>query len=83
MGEALVGSSGVVQIQEYTQQIKSATGRSVDGVILTKYDAIGDKVGSALNFCYATGLPILHVGVGQGYPDLAEVEVDEIVDALL
>ena len=83
VGEALVGSTGITQLKEFNSQLNSSSGRGIDGVILTKYDTIGDKVGTALNFCYASGLPIYFVGIGQAYPDLGIVEVAELVKMIV
>lgn len=38
--------------------------RKVDGIILTKFDTIDDKVGAALSMAYETGHPIVFVGIG-------------------
>jgi signal recognition particle receptor subunit alpha len=39
--------------------------RLIDGVVLTKFDTIDDKVGAAISMTYSTGIPIMFVGVGQ------------------
>jgi signal recognition particle receptor subunit alpha len=38
--------------------------RTIDGIVLTKFDTVDDKVGTALNMVYTTGRPIVFVGVG-------------------
>jgi signal recognition particle receptor subunit alpha len=38
--------------------------RVIDGIILTKFDTVDEKVGTALNMVYTTGKPIVFVGVG-------------------
>ncbi|TKA51033.1 hypothetical protein B0A53_05828 [Rhodotorula sp. CCFEE 5036] len=58
-------------------------GRGVDGMILTKFDTIDDKVGAALSMTYVTGQPIYFVGTGQTYSDLRMLRVNHIVQALL
>ncbi|GAA5990866.1 hypothetical protein JCM10908_000055 [Rhodotorula pacifica] len=58
-------------------------GRGVDGMILTKFDTIDDKVGAALSMTYVTGQPIYFVGTGQTYSDLRMLRVGHIVQALL
>ena len=51
----------------------SASGRHLTnepgsaGILLTKFDTIDDKVGAAVSMVYATGQPVLMVGVGQTY----------------
>eukprot|EP00703_Trepomonas_sp_PC1_P005902 JAP90704.1 Signal recognition particle receptor [Trepomonas sp. PC1] len=83
VGEALTGSTGIVQLKEFDQQLKSQAGRGIDGIVLSKFDTVGDKVGTALNFCYASGLPIYFVGIGQSYPDLGVVTAEELVEMIV
>ncbi|KAK6906504.1 hypothetical protein I203_100489 [Kwoniella mangroviensis CBS 8507] len=73
VGEALVGNEAVDQLKE----------EGIDGIILTKFDTIDDKVGAALSMTYVTGQPILFVGCGQTYTDLRQLKVNHIVQALL
>jgi len=49
--------------------------RTIDGIIMTKFDTVDDKVGTALNMIYTTGKPIVFVGVGQKYPHLKKLNV--------
>ena len=37
----------------------------IDGIFLSKFDTVDDKIGAALSMVYATGQPIVFVGVGQ------------------
>lgn len=83
VGEALIGSTGIDQLREFNSQLRSQAGRGIDGVILSKFDTIGDKVGTALNFCYASGLPIYYVGIGQSYPDLSVISAKQLVDMIV
>ena len=39
-------------------------GREIDGVLLTKFDTVDDKVGASISLVYSTGKPIVFVGVG-------------------
>lgn len=55
----------------------------IDGIVLTKFDTIDDKVGAAVSMVYTTGIPVVFVGVGQHYTDLRKMNVDTIVKALL
>ena len=57
--------------------------KGVNGVILTKFDTIDDKVGAAISLTYCTGIPILFVGCGQHYTDLKLLNVDELIQTLL
>ncbi|CAG8659136.1 9656_t:CDS:10, partial [Dentiscutata erythropus] len=87
VGEALVGNEAVDQLTKFNQALKDFSGlqnpRHIDGIILTKFDTIDDKVGAALSMAYTTGQPILFVGTGQTYTDLKNMRVGHIVQALL
>ncbi|KAL1412636.1 hypothetical protein Q8F55_000383 [Vanrija albida] len=90
VGEALVGNEAVDQLTKFDRSLKdfsSAGGvsrrRGIDGILLTKFDTIDDKVGAALSMTYVTGQPILFVGCGQTYTDLRQLRVNHIVQALL
>ncbi|MBI2649591.1 MAG: signal recognition particle-docking protein FtsY, partial [Thaumarchaeota archaeon] len=52
-----------------------------DGAILTKADA-DTKGGAALSIVFSTGKPILYLGVGQGYADLAPFDPKSFVSNL-
>lgn len=84
VGEALVGNDGVDQLQFFNQTLVDNTDpvRSVDGIVLTKYDTIDDKVGAAVSMVYKTGQPIVFVGVGQHYSSLKRLDVAEVVQQL-
>jgi signal recognition particle receptor subunit alpha len=87
VGEALVGNEAVDQLVKFNQALKSFTDvqkpRHIDGILLTKFDTIDDKVGAAISMAYATGQPILFVGTGQTYTDLKKLNIKTVVDALL
>lgn len=57
--------------------------RTIDGIILTKFDTVDEKVGTALNMVHSTGKPIVFVGVGQKYPHLRKLNVPTVVNALM
>jgi signal recognition particle receptor subunit alpha len=87
VGEALVGNDAVDQLKKFNSALadhqKSATPRLIDGIVLTKFDTIDDKVGAAVSMVYTTGQPIVFVGVGQTYMDLRKVNTKSLVKALL
>ena len=56
---------------------------AIDGVVLTKFDTIDDKVGAAVSMVYASGAPIMFVGCGQTYVDLKRLNVKSVVRSLL
>ena len=56
--------------------------RGIDGLLLTKYDTVDDKVGTALSMAHTTGKPIVFVGTGQKYTHLRRLNVTRVVRAL-
>jgi fused signal recognition particle receptor len=54
----------------------------LNGVILTKIDCDA-KGGTAISIKKATGIPVLYLGVGQGYDDLVPFTTDYIVSRLM
>ncbi|KAA8494554.1 Signal recognition particle receptor subunit alpha [Porphyridium purpureum] len=87
VGEALVGNDAVDQLSSFNKALmdfqKVPNPRLIDGIILTKFDTIDDKVGAAVSMVYTTGQPIVFVGVGQTYYDLRKVSTSVLVNALL
>jgi signal recognition particle receptor subunit alpha len=99
IGEALVGNDGIDQLSKFNSALRDLSsglismgdrsmtkytkGREIDGVILSKFDTVDDKVGAALSMTYATGKPILFVGVGQKYPHLKKLNIDQVINSLL
>jgi len=90
VGEALVGNEAVDQLSKFDSALKNFSaasgagkGRGIDGMLVTKWDTVDDKVGAALSMTYVTGQPILFVGCGQTYTDLRQLRVSHIVQALL
>jgi signal recognition particle receptor subunit alpha len=83
----LVGNEAVDQLTKFNQALKDFSGlqqpRQIDGIILTKFDTIDDKVGAALSMTFITGQPILFVGTGQTYTDLKSMNVSHVVQTLL
>jgi len=83
VGEALVGNDGVDQLVKFNQALKElSTEKGIDGVLLTKFDTIDDKVGAAISMVYTTGQPIVFLGVGQTYKDLKRMNVQVVTQAL-
>ncbi|MCI4355914.1 MAG: signal recognition particle-docking protein FtsY [Thermoplasmata archaeon] len=75
VGDALSGNDVVEQAKLFQQSL------GIDGLILTKLDADA-KGGAALSATFVTGRPILYVGLGQGYGDLAPFDPDWMVKRL-
>lgn len=61
----------------------SATPRTIDGILLTKFDTVDTKVGAAISMTYQTGHPIVFVGTGQTYQDLKKMNAHSLVKLLL
>lgn len=87
VGEALVGNEAVDQLVKFNQALadfsQMQNPRLIDGIVLTKFDTIDDKVGAAISMTYTTGQPIVFVGTGQSYPDLRSLNAKAIVSVLL
>ncbi|KAI0807149.1 signal recognition particle binding protein [Fomes fomentarius] len=89
VGEALVGNEAVDQLTKFDRALRdfsAASGgqeRGIDGMLVTKWDTVDDKVGAALSMTYVTGQPIIFVGCGQTYTDLRQLRVANVVQAIL
>lgn len=87
VGEALVGNDAVDQLSKFNQKLAdlspSTNPRLIDGILLTKFDTIDDKVGAALSMVYISGAPVMFVGCGQSYTDLKKLNVKSIVKTLI
>lgn len=87
VGEALVGNEAVDQLVKFNQALadysSSANPHMIDGIVLTKFDTIDDKVGAAISMTYITGQPIVFVGTGQTYTDLKALNAKAVVHALM
>ena len=87
VGEALVGNDGIDQLTKFNQALSELSTeqhpRLIDGVILTKFDTIDDKVGASISMVYSTGQPIVFLGTGQHYSDLRRMNVQVVTRALL
>ena len=75
IGDSLTGNDAVSQAELFSKY----TG--FDGVILTKADA-DVRGGAALSIVFSTGKPVLYLGVGQEYSDLAPFDYRKFIDSL-
>eukprot|EP01041_Mallomonas_annulata_P004144 gene4144-8240_t len=86
VGEALVGNDGIDQLSMFDKALVnySPPGRTnhIDGIVLTKFDTIDDKVGAALSMSYKSGKPIMFVGTGQKYTHLKKLNVNTVIKHL-
>jgi len=87
VGEALVGNEAVDQLVKFNQALAdhshSENPHTIDGIVLTKFDTIDDKVGAAISMTYVTGQPIVFVGSGQTYTDLRNLNARAVVTLLM
>lgn len=88
VGEALVGNDAIDQVAKFNRSLIDMSHdprnpRGIDGMLLTKYDTVDDKVGAALSMVYVTGQPIVFVGTGQKYTHLRKMQAKEVVRTLL
>ncbi|SCW02699.1 LAFE_0F12332g1_1 [Lachancea fermentati] len=81
VGEALVGTDSVQQAKNFNAAFGKE--RNLDFFIISKCDTVGEMLGTMVNMVYATGIPILFVGVGQTYTDLRTLSVQWAVDTLM
>ncbi|EDO18885.1 hypothetical protein Kpol_1023p54 [Vanderwaltozyma polyspora DSM 70294] len=81
VGEALVGTDSVQQAKNFNNAF--GKNRNLDFFIVSKCDTVGGMLGTMVNMVYATGIPILFVGVGQTYTDLRTLSVKWAVDTLM
>jgi signal recognition particle receptor subunit alpha len=87
VGEALVGNEAVDQLTKFNRALEefalTKDARGIDGIFLTKFDTVDEKVGAAISMVYTTGQPIVFVGIGQKYSDLKVLNPSKIVSILL
>jgi signal recognition particle receptor subunit alpha len=83
VGEALVGNDGVDQLKMFDEALKKGGhNRTVDGIILTKFDTVSEKVGAAITMSQVCGSPVVFVGVGQKYNHLKKLSAKYVIKTL-
>jgi len=87
VGEALVGNEAIDQLVKFNAALADHSHQenphTIDGIVLTKFDTIDDKVGSAISMTYISGQPIVFVGTGQTYTDLKSLNAKSVVSSLM
>jgi len=87
VGEALIGNEASEQLKTFNQRlldlIDEKKHNAVDGIILSKFDTVGDKIGAAISMVYANNIPIVFLGCGQTYSDLQRFDVDTFAKVLV
>jgi len=74
--DALTGNDVVEQAKYFNDAV------GADCMIITKAD-VYEKGGSILSAAHTIKKPILYLGVGQGYDDLEEFDVEKVVNNLV
>jgi len=81
--EALVGNDGIDQLTMFNRALRSGGHvRQIDGIVLTKFDTVSDKVGAALTMTHVTGAPIVFIGTGQKYNHLKKLSTQDVIASL-
>ncbi|KAL9184006.1 hypothetical protein ACHAXT_002092 [Thalassiosira profunda] len=81
--EALVGNDGMDQLTMFQKALMAGGHqRPIDGIVLTKFDTVSDKVGAALTLTHLTGVPIAFCGTGQKYNHLKPLSVPFVIQSL-
>lgn len=76
VGDSLAGNDALYQAKEFKKHV------GIDANILTKFDADA-KGGAALSISFETKVPIIFIGVGQGYDDLEPFDRDLFIKNIL
>jgi fused signal recognition particle receptor len=76
IGESIGGNSIIEQIKAFDGAI------GIDGAILTKLDCDA-KGGTAISVAKAAGIPVLFLGIGQGYGDLEPFDAHKIAQEIM
>jgi signal recognition particle receptor subunit alpha len=83
VGEALVGNQCLVQLSSFQSSILKQTERGIDGIVVSKFDTVGDQVGACVSMTACIQKPIFFCGTGQGYTDLKRINIKSVVGLLL
>ncbi len=81
--EALVGNDGIDQLNMFNKALRSGGhARQIDGIVLTKFDTVSDKVGAALTLTHLSKAPVVFCGTGQKYNHLKKLSVQGVIKSL-
>ncbi|MFH1285628.1 MAG: AAA family ATPase, partial [Candidatus Micrarchaeota archaeon] len=76
IGESIAGNALVEQVKAVNEAV------GLDGVILTKLDC-DSKGGSVISVAKASGVPVIYLGVGQGYGELEKFDAEKVANLIL
>jgi fused signal recognition particle receptor len=74
--EAVAGNDAVIRASEFDRTI------GADAVVLTKAD-MDSRGGAAISIAHTIGKPLMFIGTGQSYDDIAPFEPAQVVEELL
>ncbi len=74
--DATTGQNSLQQAELFHETV------GLDGIILSKYDSMA-KGGAIVQICSKLKLPVLYVGVGEGYEDIRPFDPQEFADNLV
>ncbi|KAL6589523.1 hypothetical protein ACP70R_050327 [Stipagrostis hirtigluma subsp. patula] len=87
VGEALVGNVAVDQLTNFNKNKQTCLlfllARLIDGILLTKFDTIDDKLEQHHPWSTYQDAPVMFIGCDQSYTDLKKLNVKSIVKTLL
>ncbi len=75
VGESITGNDCVEQARRFNEAV------GIDAIVLAKAD-VDEKGGAAISISYVTKKPIIYLGVGQGYDNLEEFDVNKILGSI-
>ena len=87
VGEALAGNDSVDQLVHFNKALATYSTQPnphvIDGLIISKFETVDEKIGTAISMVFSSGAPIAFLGVGQQYTDLRKLKVSDLVKTLL
>ncbi len=87
VGEALAGNDSVDQVVLFNKALATYSTvpnpHIIDGLIISKFETVDEKIGTAISMVFCSGAPIAFLGVGQQYTDLKKLDVRKLVKTLL
>ncbi len=87
VGEALAGNDSVDQLVLFNKALSTYSTlpnpHVIDGLIISKFETVDEKIGTAISMVFCSGAPIAFLGVGQQYTDLKKLDIRKLVKKLL
>ena len=87
VGEALAGNDSVDQLVHFNKALATYSSHAnphvIDGLIISKFETVDEKIGTAISMVFCSGAPIAFLGVGQQYTDLKKLDIRKLVKTLL